>query len=65
MENTFWTNFDNKFYRIKDDTLLEKLSKSDGTVDYNSGKITVSISDELLKQINEKFNSKFDIENFS
>ena len=65
MENTFWTKFDNKFYRIKDDTLLETLSNTDGTVNYNSGKITVSISDELLKQINEKFNSKFDIENFS
>ena len=65
MENTFWTKFDNKFYRIKDDTLLETISNADGTVNYNSGKITVSISTELLKQINEKFNSKFDSRDFS
>ena len=65
MENTFWTQFGDQFYRIKDDVLLEASSESDGTVDTNSSIIPVTICSEILDQINKKFNSKFDSRDFN
>ena len=61
MKNTFWTKFDNNFFRIKDGVLLQAPMKPDDTVDIDNSKIASSLSTDLLEQINQEFGSSFKI----
>ena len=65
LQNTFWTKFDNEFYRIKDGTLLQAPSNEDNTVDTINETNTVSISSSILDQINLEFGSKFNSRDFN
>jgi uncharacterized protein YbaR (Trm112 family) len=59
MSNTFWTKFDNNFYRIKDGILLQAPIKSDDTVDIDNRKDATLVSSSILEQINKEFCSSF------
>jgi len=59
MKNTFWTKFDNNFFRIKDGVLLQAPVKFDDTVDIDNSNIATSLPTDLLEQINQEFRSKF------
>ena len=64
LENTFWTKFDNKFYRIKNDALFQAPCNDDNTVDINSSENITLISSDILEQINSEFGSEFASEDF-
>ena len=64
MNNTFWTKFDNNFYRIKDSILLQAPSNLDNTVDTSNEINSISVSYDILEQINKEFGSKFNSNDF-
>ena len=59
MKNTFWTKFDNNFFRIKDGVLLQAPVKYDDTVDIDHSDIARSLPTNILNKINQEFNSNF------
>ena len=65
LQNTFWTKFDDNFYRIKDTILLQAPSNADNTVDINLSENTTSITSTILEQINSEFGSEFNSRDFS
>jgi len=64
LQNTFWTRFDNKFYRIKNGALYQAPCNDDNTVDINSSENITLISSDILEQINSEFGSEFASEDF-
>ena len=65
MKNTFWTKFDNNFYRPKDGILCQAPSNIDDTVDASHSENTISVSSSILKQINQEFGSEFNSRDFN
>ena len=63
--STFWTKFDNNYYRIKDGVLKQAPINTDGSVSIENKVEVVSIEEDILKNINNEFGSKFDINNFN
>ena len=63
--NTFWTKFDDTFFRIKDNKLYQASLHEDNTVDTNSSTITTSISSAILEEINQEFGSNFTSKDFN
>jgi len=63
--NTFWTKFDNNFYRLKNGILCQAPSNIDNTVDVNHSENTTSVSSAILEQINSEFGSEFSSRDFS
>ena len=59
IQNTFWTRFDNTFYRVKNNELLQAPLNSDESVDTTNEIKVVSISSDILKLINTEFGSHF------
>ena len=65
LQNTFWTKFDDNFYRIKDGIFLQASSNADDTVDTDFSENITSISSAILEQINNEFGSDFNSKDFS
>ena len=63
-ENTFWTKFDDTFYRIKDNKLYQAPVTND-SIDTDNSTITTSISSAILEEINHKFGSNFSTRDFN
>ena len=59
MKNTFWTKFDNNFFRIKDGVLLQAPIKYDDTVDIDNSDVARSLPANILNKITQEFNSNF------
>ncbi len=63
--NTFWTKIDNSYYRIKNGILKQAPINADGSICIENKIEVVSIAEDILKNINDEFGSKFDIKDFS
>lgn len=63
--NTFWTKIDNKYYRIKDGILKETTTNEDASISIDNKTIVISITEDILKNINEEFGSNFNIQDFN
>ncbi len=51
LKNTFWTKFDNNFYRLKNGILCQALNNIDSTVDTNSEINSISVSSDPKKAL--------------
>ena len=65
LQNTFWTKFDNNFYRLKNGALYQAPCNDDNTVDTNNLVTATSVSSAILEQINSEFGSEFTSGDFS
>ena len=63
--NTFWTKFDNNYFRIKDGILKQAPTNTDGSISIENKTVVISITEDILKNINEEFGSNFNIQDFN
>ena len=63
--NTFWTKFEDNFYRLKDGKLFQASSNKDNLVDTSTKIATVSISPNILDQINQEFGTQLNSRDFN